>query len=561
MSLTLYFIVEPPNYQVMACHLAASARMHMPHDVVLIGYCPQHRMDELDPNAVETLRRLRCEVRGFEATGKFDPAYPHGNKLLAALEPKETDFSAFLDSDMLFVRDCAPEELITPGKIGVVPSTSMRWTGQEIWDQAYGAFDMAVPEERMRLTRDKRWAVAPYFNAGLVVIDEKLRNDKGQSFAEVWMETAQTLDAIPDLPGKRPYLDQISLPIAIQRAGAQWHILEERYNYSIGGILRGKQIDPEEHDVTLLHYRNGGVLRESGLSGHVKKVLSAQAGTRRVNCIFLNPPPPGIPPLEEKDDANAKVAEVEKEPGFPSSLPDPSKAMAAAVTTDIGNPEMLSRWVHHMGDVCGLENLYVLSQTADRLPEDMPDAVNVVALPSGDGKIDWQAMSHFTSGLTLYYNWTICTRPDEFLIPAPECKESVLDHVRRISSAPSVPRFLVPIAVRPITAVDRWTEVDGRRHPCLSRTRIQYANDGSGVSPRDVVVDPDILLIDLSGKEYSPGAGGAPQPFDAQHIRQRMNARRHRTSQGFWTFDTGETPEVFDMPENVRSFLKTFQGR
>jgi hypothetical protein len=35
-SLTLYFIIQPPSYLYMACHLAASIRTHLPADVELI---------------------------------------------------------------------------------------------------------------------------------------------------------------------------------------------------------------------------------------------------------------------------------------------------------------------------------------------------------------------------------------------------------------------------------------------------------------------------------------------------------------------------------------------
>ncbi|MGB0799982.1 MAG: hypothetical protein ACPGRD_11760, partial [Planktomarina sp.] len=52
-SLTLFFIVEAPQYQYMACYLAASIRQNMPAEVKLVGYCPSHKMDELDPAAIE----------------------------------------------------------------------------------------------------------------------------------------------------------------------------------------------------------------------------------------------------------------------------------------------------------------------------------------------------------------------------------------------------------------------------------------------------------------------------------------------------------------------------
>ena len=96
-SLTLFFIVEPPSYQYMACYLAASIRKHMPPEVQLVGYCPEQRQDEIDPDVIETLRRMGCEVRGFQTEGKFDPAYPHGNKILAAQIEKYSDVQGVIE--------------------------------------------------------------------------------------------------------------------------------------------------------------------------------------------------------------------------------------------------------------------------------------------------------------------------------------------------------------------------------------------------------------------------------------------------------------------------------
>ena len=148
--------------------------------------------------------------------GRFDPAYPHGNKILATLAPKDTDFAAFLDSDMLFLQPCLVEEIVSAGQIGMVASSSMRWAPQTVWDQIYGTFGMAVPDQRITMNRDKRQLVVPYFNAGLIMVDEGWRSPQGQRFAEVWMDTAQKLDRT-GIDNRRPYLDQMTLPVATLR--------------------------------------------------------------------------------------------------------------------------------------------------------------------------------------------------------------------------------------------------------------------------------------------------------------------------------------------------------
>lgn len=292
-SLTLFFIVEPPNYQYMACYLAASIRKHMPEEVELIGYCPGHRLAEVDPAVVETLRRMKVEIRTFEAKGHFDPAYPHGNKILACLEPRDTDYSGFMDSDILMIRKNSIGALIKDGHVSASPAASMYWAPQKVWKTIYGSLDMPVPEERVMLMRDKRKPMIPYFSSGFVLFSEAYRTNEGQSFPQVWLDTAQRVDKIPDLEKKRPYLDQMSLPLAIRRAGLEWNILPEEHHYILGGQLRGEPF-PEEQEIFTVHYRKWEVLKEVGLAKHGYENLKGAVGTRQVRMIFKQKVPVGI---------------------------------------------------------------------------------------------------------------------------------------------------------------------------------------------------------------------------------------------------------------------------
>lgn len=296
-TLTLFFIVEPPSYQYLACYLAASIRTHLPADVTLIGYCPAHRMDGVDPAAIETLRRMRCEVRTFDITDRFDPPYPHGNKLLACLEPRDTEFSGFMDSDILLIRDNEIENLVRPDHVSASAAASMVWAPKDIWDTIYGAFDMPVPEERIRLMRDRRRPMVPYYSSGFVIFPETFRTESGQSFPEVWKETADRIDAIETLEKKRPYLDQMSLPLAIRRAGLSWNELPEEQHYILGGKLRGKPF-PTDREIYTVHYRKWDIVKENGLSRQARVAMEKQVGTRRVSNIWRHEPPEGITAMD-----------------------------------------------------------------------------------------------------------------------------------------------------------------------------------------------------------------------------------------------------------------------
>jgi hypothetical protein len=242
----------------------------------VIGYCPEHRLAEVDPGVIAAHALMGAEIRTFRMDGRWDPAYPHGNKILAVLEPRESQYSAFIDSDVLFLRKNRPEALIRQGMVSCSVAASMQWGEQEVWDQIYAVFDMPVPTERVRLMRQSRGKVVPYFSSGLVVFPEGPVG--GKRFADVWYETALEIDRKTDLPARRPYLDQMSLPLAIRRAGLDWNILPEEQHFILGGKLRGQPL-PEDRTILTIHYRSLKILKELGLMPKARRLLRRQAGS------------------------------------------------------------------------------------------------------------------------------------------------------------------------------------------------------------------------------------------------------------------------------------------
>lgn len=280
--LTVFFIVEPPEYELMACYLAASLREQFGQTVALVGYCPAPKLDTVSKEVRVVLDRLSCDLRGFEVEGRFDPPYPHGNKLLATLEPRDTEFSCFMDSDVLCIRPNCVDAITRPGHVSLSKAASMNWAPQSIWDDIYATCDMPLPAERFHLMRQKRGNTkVPYFSSGLFSFPEGHRTADGRSFPQVWMDIAQKLDANPALPKKRPYLDQMSMPLAIKAAGLEWNILPEEQHYILGGNARGEPL-PEGVEIYTVHYRQWQVLKEVNLVRQAKNMLQTHAGVRRL---------------------------------------------------------------------------------------------------------------------------------------------------------------------------------------------------------------------------------------------------------------------------------------
>lgn len=282
-ELTFIYIVEPPEYDILACYLLASIRTHFPDTVRAIGYCPEHRMTELHPSVFRAHEIMGAEIRPMRTKGMWDDDYPHGNKILAALAPREASgFTAFVDSDVLFMRDNTPDAIARPDAVSCSAAASLIWADDEIWSDIYGAFDMPVPEDRIHLMRRSSEPRVPYYSSGFVVFPETA-GPQGR-FPDIWYDTARRIDRIETLDNRRPYLDQMSLPVAIRRSGLDWNELPEEQHFILGGKLRGQPL-PEDRDIYAVHYRHTGVLRETGLNKVARAKLAAQTGQKYVRRL------------------------------------------------------------------------------------------------------------------------------------------------------------------------------------------------------------------------------------------------------------------------------------
>ena len=515
-TLTLFFIVEPPRYERMACYLAATIRQHMPKKVKLVGYCPAHRMAELDPDVVECLRRMGCEVRPFQAEGRFDPPYPHGNKLLACLEPRDTDFSGFMDSDIVMLRDNTIETLVAPGSVSAAVATSMYWAPQSIWNKIYAACGMEVPEERVMLMRDKRKPMIPYFNSGFVLFPNGPVNDAGQSFAEIWMETATVIDRIEGLEHKRPYLDQMSLPVAIRRAGLAWKELPEEQHFIMGGSLRGKPL-PEGMAIHTAHYRKWEILREAGMAEHAYRALRKAVGTRRISKIFDQPLPKGIAPPSPPRTAAADTKTAPPAPEHPGAHPTPCRI--AAVTMVYRDYFFLERWIGYYAPQIGRENIYILRHGEDPEIDRIAYGTNVIHLPNPPDKSRfdrrrWATLSDITSALTQTHDWVLCNDVDEIVAPDPEIAGSLSEYLARKMTTAEPPVAIVPFGVeivhtprtetetitpeRPLLSTRRNFRLNSNySKPCITRVPIRFASGGHASNLRHTLADPKLFLFHL----------------------------------------------------------------
>lgn len=89
---------------------------------------------------------------------------------------------------------------------------------------------MEISEDRVKLMRQRGIAASFRIYSGLFSFPNTIATAKAKAF-QSWMEAAQTLDAHPDVPGKRPLSGPDRLPLAIQKSGLQWNILPEEQHF------------------------------------------------------------------------------------------------------------------------------------------------------------------------------------------------------------------------------------------------------------------------------------------------------------------------------------------
>jgi len=226
MNFAVCFCVHWGELEIKALLLAASLRKHWPTGVELIGCVPE----EPEFGELSDASRQAFESSGVGLVSITNPigvGYPIANKLLCLDVPTKAERIIFLDSDILATRNASASELQTTFGTGFVakPADLATFKADAAeWRAVYHACDAPMPDFTVTsTTSDER--MFPYFNAGVISVDAN------SGFGRVWSECAQRIDQLPDVPVKRPHLDQIALPVAAVKSGLSFHLIGEDWNF------------------------------------------------------------------------------------------------------------------------------------------------------------------------------------------------------------------------------------------------------------------------------------------------------------------------------------------
>lgn len=252
------FVVDGPRFQSAALMLTGSIRVTEGFEPQIIAYCPASKISTLEPYFCSIMEFLKVEIEPIPDQADWNEDYPHGNKILAAAQKRDAAQTIFLDTDVALLGSLS--ELVEKTKalpsVCAVPEGVRTWgRDQDDWIPVYEMFGLEMPDFTVRLCRGKHMVVLPYFNAGLV----SWSGPDSQFFGKIWLDTALQIDRNPNIENKRPWLDQIALPVAMARSKLKISVLEEHYNFS---MYRRKGPLSDDLKVTVAHYHIPGVFRD-----------------------------------------------------------------------------------------------------------------------------------------------------------------------------------------------------------------------------------------------------------------------------------------------------------
>ena len=149
-----------------------------------------------------------------------------------------------------------------------MPADGRTWPADDaLWRYAYRTCG-ASPGHRRILTSFSEKLSWPYFNAGVIVVRD------GAELAAHWEACCRQLFDDERVPMRFPWLDQICLPIAIERAQRAFGLLDRKWNYAVS-------LMPYAGSPIFCHYHSPEIIRQEALlNRHVIELASSLPGLR-----------------------------------------------------------------------------------------------------------------------------------------------------------------------------------------------------------------------------------------------------------------------------------------
>jgi hypothetical protein len=229
------FICQAGELEAKAVLLAVSLRYFLQneHELVAAVPIPESRWGSLSKVTLEALGLLN--VRTIKVRNEISDDYPIGNKLGCLAVETDCKKVVFVDSDVIMMRGF-DESIAFKAPISAIPESGSVAVFEE-WKYLYAKFGLPLPRQRI-LTELTKEESLPYVNAGFIATNTT------PGLAAKWIECAKAINDDPNirLKLKRPYLDQISFPIAAASLGLDIEYLSRDWNFpSWGARIRAER--------------------------------------------------------------------------------------------------------------------------------------------------------------------------------------------------------------------------------------------------------------------------------------------------------------------------------
>ena len=215
------FVAHAGPLEPQAVLLAASLHeYYVPRRIVCRTVAPADHWGALSDDVDGFLRSLGVEIVPCE--NPIDLDYKHGNKIgaLAGISGR----ALFLDTDIMLMSPFSWHHMLC-GTAAAKPADIDTFSnGGGSWARVWSLFDRDVPPKSYVATISGD-LMRPYFNAGFISVED------GDRFAAAWIDAARRIDADAAIRNKRPWLDQIALPVAF--AALDWKVdaLGDAFNF------------------------------------------------------------------------------------------------------------------------------------------------------------------------------------------------------------------------------------------------------------------------------------------------------------------------------------------
>jgi hypothetical protein len=249
-STCFVFVCQQGELEIKSMLLAASLKRYLQGEFECVAAIPQPdtRWGIISKETRALMQTLG--VRLLPITNPINDNYPIGHKVACLGIDTFADKIVFLDSDIL----CFSEfRFDSQSPFSAKPADLPTFTKNvAVWQQVYDLCQLPLPDERI-ISSVSGESMLPYFNSGVIAVQ------KGLGFAKMWAECCRTIDAETSITNKRPWLDQIALPIAVAKLNLAYECLDERFNYP--AHLKPLPKSPNSSEPFLCHYHSPSVLR------------------------------------------------------------------------------------------------------------------------------------------------------------------------------------------------------------------------------------------------------------------------------------------------------------